>query len=176
MVAPPPARSGGLLAKAAGQAAALRTAAPGSSSSPARSSVPAGRRAAADWDAHARCWMAWPERPDNWRHGGRPAQEAFARVAAAIARHEEVVVCAGPRSLPAARALLPPAVRTLAVATDDAWMRDVGPTFVFDPAAGRGGLAGVDWRFNCWGGKCYADWAQDERVAARILEHEGLAR
>ena len=175
MVVPQASRSGGLLAKAAGQAAGLRTAPPGSSA-PARSSGPVGRRAAADWDAHARCWMAWPERPDNWRCGGRPAQEAFARVAAAIARHEEVVVCAGPRSLPDARALLPPTVRTLAVATDDAWMRDVGPTFVFDPTAGRRGLAGVDWRFNCWGGKCYADWAQDERVAARILEHEGLER
>jgi agmatine deiminase len=23
----------------------------------------------AEWEPHAGCWMAWPERPDNWRLG-----------------------------------------------------------------------------------------------------------
>ncbi len=38
------------------------------------------------WLPHARrvrappgCWMLWPERPDNWRLGAKPAQQAFAR-------------------------------------------------------------------------------------------------
>ena len=35
----------------------------------------------AEWAPHEGCWMIWPERPDNWRLGGKPAQEAFAAVA-----------------------------------------------------------------------------------------------
>ena len=31
----------------------------------------------AEWAAHAGCWMIWPERPDNWRLGAKPAQAAF---------------------------------------------------------------------------------------------------
>ena len=53
--------------------------------------------------------------------------------------------------------------------SDDAWMRDVGPTFVVDD---HGARRGVDWMFNAWGG-LYDSWAQDDAVAARVLEHHG---
>ena len=33
-----------------------------------------------EFEPHDGCWMAWPERPDNWRLGARPAQEAFAEI------------------------------------------------------------------------------------------------
>ena len=46
----------------------------------------------AEFEAHAGCWMLWPERPDNWRRRAVPAQQAFASVAAAIARFEPVTV------------------------------------------------------------------------------------
>ena len=32
------------------------------------------------------------ERPDNWRLGGKPAQEAFSQVAAAICEHEPLTM------------------------------------------------------------------------------------
>lgn len=38
------------------------------------------------WAPHAGTWMLWPERPDNWRWGAKPAQAAFTAVATAIAR------------------------------------------------------------------------------------------
>ena len=44
-----------------------------------------GFRMPAEWEPHAGCWMLWPQRPDTWRWGGKPAQEAFAAVAAAVA-------------------------------------------------------------------------------------------
>ena len=56
--------------------------------------------------------------------------------------------------------------------SDDAWMRDTGPTFVVD---GNGGRRGVDWRFNAWGG-IYSPWDRDDRVAAKVLEVEGDGR
>jgi agmatine deiminase len=38
--------------------------------------------------------MIWPERPDNWRLGAKPAQAAFAAVATAIAAGGEQVTMA----------------------------------------------------------------------------------
>ena len=48
---------------------------------------------------HARTWMGWPDRLDNWRDGAEPAQRAFAEVAASIARFEPVTVCANPEQV-----------------------------------------------------------------------------
>jgi agmatine deiminase len=60
-------------------------------------------------------------------------------------------------------------VSVLPMPQDDSWTRDTGPAFLLD---GKGSLAGVTWRFNGWGG-VYADHAQDEKMAARILERVG---
>ena len=49
-----------------------------------------GFRMPAEWEPHAGCYLVWPERPDNWRLGAKPAQRAFARVAEAIAQAEPV--------------------------------------------------------------------------------------
>jgi len=117
--------------------------------------------------------MAWPERTDNWRLGAKPAQEAFAAVATAIGASEPVTMAVSDTQFKNCRALLPPEVRVVEVSTDDAWLRDTGPTFVVD---GDGGRRGVDWRFNAWGGTdggLYSSWERDDRVAAKVLEIEG---
>ena len=36
-----------------------------------------GFRMPGEFEPHAGCWMIWPERPDNWRLGAKPAQHAF---------------------------------------------------------------------------------------------------
>ncbi|HEX4752809.1 MAG TPA: agmatine deiminase [Solirubrobacterales bacterium] len=130
----------------------------------------------AEWEPHAGCWMAWPERPDNWRDGAGPAQAAYAAVASAIAASEPVTMAASAAQFARARAALPDSVDVVELATDDAWLRDTGPTFVVD---GNGERRGVDWRFNAWGGReggLYSSWERDEMVAAKILEVEGDAR
>ena len=66
----------------------------------------------------------------------------------------------------AARAALPPSVRVLELSSDDAWMRDVGPSFVVNAA---GAVRGVQWRFNAWGG-LYRDCRRDQAVAQKVLE------
>jgi len=50
----------------------------------------------AEYKRQEKVWMLWPERPDNWRDGAKPAQAAFAEVAKAISRFEEVTVLASP--------------------------------------------------------------------------------
>lgn len=135
-----------------------------------------GFRMPAEFEPHDGCWMAWPERPDNWRLGAAPAQAAYAAVAAAIAAAEPVTMAVSGGQLEAARTALPSSVRLVELASDDAWMRDTGPTFVID---GAGRRRGVDWRFNAWGGHeggLYASWDRDERVAARVLEVERAER
>ncbi len=129
-----------------------------------------------EFEPHSGCWMAWPERADNWRLGAGPAQEAFAAVAEAIAVSEPVTMAVSDTQFERCRSLLSPAVRVVEAATDDAWVRDTGPTFVVD---GAGGRRGVDWRFNAWGGHeggLYASWERDDRLAARVLEVEGADR
>jgi agmatine deiminase len=135
-----------------------------------------GFRMPGEFEPHAGCWMLWPERPDNWREAARPAQLAFAEVAAAIARFEPVSLGVSAPHYAVARALLPERVRVVEMAHDDAWMRDVGPTCVVD---GRGVVRGVDWRFNAWGGLAgglYFPWDQDDLVARKVLEIERLER
>ncbi|HEX3734458.1 MAG TPA: agmatine deiminase [Solirubrobacterales bacterium] len=135
-----------------------------------------GFRMPAEFEPHTGCWMAWPERPDNWRLGANPAQRAFAAVAEAIAASEPVTMAVSETQFERCRATLSPAIRVVEIATDDAWMRDTGPTFVVD---GDGGRRGVDWRFNAWGGHdggLYSPWERDDRVAARVLEIEAADR
>jgi agmatine deiminase len=120
--------------------------------------------------------MAWPERPDNWRAEAGPAQGAYAALASAIAGSEPVTMAVSDRQFETARVKLPDEVRVVEVSTDDAWLRDTGPTFVVD---GHGGRRGVDWRFNAWGGHdggLYSPWDRDDRVAAKVLEIEGDRR
>src|SRR5690606_3451481 len=78
-------------------------------------------------------WMIWPQRPDNWRDGADPAQAAFAAVARAIARFEPVSVGASAAQYANACAqLAAPEIRVVELSSDDAWVRDTGPTFVGD--------------------------------------------
>ena len=135
-----------------------------------------GFRMPGEFEPHAGCWMLWPERPDNWRAAARPAQLAFAAVAQAIAQFEPVTVGVSNAHYCTARTLLPQCIRVVELAHDDAWMRDVGPTCVVNA---RGVVRGVDWHFNAWGGLdggLYFPWDQDELVARKVLEIEGLGR
>jgi agmatine deiminase len=132
-----------------------------------------GFRMPGEFEPHHGCWIAWPERPDNWRLGAKPAQEAFAAVSEAINDSEAVTIAASDAQFENCRAMLSPEIRVVEISTDDAWIRDHGPTFVVH---GNGTRRGVDWHFNAWGGTdggLYFPWDRDERVAAKVLEVEG---
>ncbi len=135
-----------------------------------------GFRMPAEWEAHAGAYLVWPERPDNWRLGGKPAQAAFARVAEAIAEAEPVTVLASAGQYANARLRLPRHIRVLEMSTNDAWVRDTGPTFVVDDA---GELRAVSWRFNAWGGLrggLYFPWDRDDQVGPKVADLERVHR
>jgi len=133
-----------------------------------------GFRMPGEFETHCRCWMLWPERPDTWRLDAGPAQKAFASVARAISEFEPVSMGVSQRQLETAVKLLPPPITLVKMDSNDAWMRDVGPTFVTNTT---GELRGVDWGFNAWGGLkggLYSPWDKDEQVAGSVLENQGL--
>lgn len=135
-----------------------------------------GYRMPAEWERHAGCWMLWPQRPDTWRNGGKPAQRAFAEVARMIARFEPVTIGVNSEQFENARAMLPSSVRVIELSNNDAWIRDCGATFVVNDS---GDLRGIDWAFNAWGGlekMMYFPWDKDELVATKMLEVESVDR
>ena len=131
-----------------------------------------GYRMPAEFEPQAGVWMLWPERNDNWRDGAKPAQKAFLDVATAILQFEPVTVCVSPAQYQNARERLPRAVRVVEMASNDAWIRDCGPTFLVND---NGGVRAVDWMFNAWGGLVdglYFPWDLDDQVAQKVCEIE----
>lgn len=129
-----------------------------------------GFRMPAEFDPHAGCWMLWPHRASNWRDSAAPAQDAFVEVALAIATSERVFIGASAPHFGEARARLPGHIEVVELPSDDAWMRDVGPTFVVNQSGER---RAVCWKFNAWGG-LYQDWSSDELVARRVAQQMGV--
>lgn len=131
-----------------------------------------GFRMPAEYAPQEKVWMIWPERPDNWRDGAKPAQKAFANVAKAISQFTPMNVVVSPAQYMNCREQLPPEITVIEISNNDAWVRDCGPTFVVND---KGELRGVDWKFNAWGGLVdglYFPWDQDDLVARKICEIE----
>ncbi|WP_028865867.1 agmatine deiminase [Psychromonas aquimarina] len=129
-----------------------------------------GFRMPAEHEPHAGIWMAWPERADNWRYGGKPAQNVFINVAKAISKNTKVTMVVGSGQYENARAQLPEDIQLIEMSTDDSWMRDIGPSYVVN---NKGIRRGVDWEFNAWGGLVdglYFPWDKDDAVAQKVCE------
>lgn len=134
-------------------------------------------RMPAEWRAHERTWMAWPssgytlgdteDEADN-------ARRTWAEVARAVARFEPVTMVVEPRDIHSCRDCLGnDTVHPIDIVIselDDAWMRDIGPTFVLGP---EGDLAAVDWIFNGWGAQSWATWDRDAEIAERVADATG---
>ena len=149
-----------------------------------------------EFEPHAGCIMIWPERPGSWIYGAKAAREAFRQVIAAIAESEHVYVAAGKAGIASACDMLlgsgavrqedrqiyiceegkeqfpwQKQVEIFQMETDDAWARDVAPTFVIRTQDES--VRAVNWEFNAWGGQVdglYASWEKDNAFAAGFAE------
>lgn len=129
-----------------------------------------GYRMPAEWGRHSRCWMAWPCRPETFTCGIDAARETYAEVAQAISMFEPVTMVCNAADAAEVSLACGPGVEVLPLPISDSWIRDTGPSFLVD---GKGGLAGVHWRFNAWGGN-YENYVEDAAVGRKILDHLGL--
>lgn len=137
-----------------------------------------GYRMPGEFENQSQIWMLWPNRPDNWRNGAKPAQAAFANVAKAISEFEPVKVCVKPEDYAAARYVLDGFDNILVVEmeSDDSWIRDCGPSFVVND---DGDVRAVHWHFNAWGGLVdglYFPWDKDELVGVKVADLAGVDR
>ena len=136
-----------------------------------------GFRLPGEFETKSRCWLGWPERPDVWRNGGKPAQKVWVEIVAAIASSEPVTVCASAAQYANARRLLPAHVRVVEMTCNDTWFRDSGPAFLVHDETAE--VRCVDFEFNAYGGLdggLYYPWDKDDQIAQKILEIEGFDR
>lgn len=132
-----------------------------------------------EFERHWGCMMIWPVRPGSWIYGGKEAKSTFCRIADAIAADEKLFMLADKEHKEEAERMLYNCenhenIQVLEIETDDAWARDVGPTFVTDE---KGKVHGISWSFNAWGGEhdgLYAHWERDDLAAERFCERLGI--
>ena len=108
--------------------------------------------------------LVWPVRAASWGVDPSAAQRAFCDIMREAAKSERVYLLVDSAHLNEARAQAGAYATILEIVTDDAWARDIGPTFVTNGNEVRG----IDWRFNAWGGSVdglYDDYENDDAAA-----------
>jgi agmatine deiminase len=130
----------------------------------------------AEWAPQDRIWMAFPA--PGYSLGSSPAEAEEARrtwaaVANAIVEFEPVTMVVDATQVSPARKVLSPSVDIVEAPLNDAWMRDIGPSFVH---LEDGSLGGVDWVFNGWGRCDWAKWDRDEWIGGVVCRMAGARR
>ena len=132
----------------------------------------------AETAAQDRVWMAFPS--SGYALGDTEAEAEAARatwaaVARATSEFTPVTVVVTSAQTEQAQAHLGEGINheiTIVNAElDDAWMRDIGPSFVIDEA---GALRAVDWVFNGWGAQEWATWDHDEHIGRFVADLAGV--
>ena len=134
-----------------------------------------GWRMPAETAPHDCTWMAFPPAtPSLGADAGEieVARRVWTETAHAVLGFEPVVMVVDPADVALARRMLSSEVTLVEQPLNDAWMRDIGLTFVLDDA---GRLGGVDWTFNGWGAQEWAAWDLDSKVAAAMVDVAGCA-
>jgi agmatine deiminase len=121
-----------------------------------------------------RVWMAFPSAGyslGDTESEHHEARSTWAAVAHAIADFEPVTMLVDPAELTAAKRYVSQSIEIVEAPLNDAWMRDIGPTFVH---AEDGSVAAVNWVFNGWGAQDWARWDRDEKIGATVAELAGV--
>jgi agmatine deiminase len=127
----------------------------------------------AETSLQARVWMAFPptEGYDETAEETEAAVNAWCAVANAIVAFEPVTMLVEPDAVSAARSRLDERIEFVEAPLDDAWLRDIGPTFVH---AMDGVVAAIAWRFNGWGQQPWTSWERDSRIGSFIAGNAGV--
>ncbi len=125
----------------------------------------------AEWHLHAGTWLSWPHNSDTWPANLADAQFEFLQLIRAIASVEPVVINLSNDQQSDELTqqfkqldMLGLPIWFQNIPTNDAWIRDYGPTFVKSDKQ----LLAIDWKYNAWGGK-YPPFEHDQQVVVRIV-------
>lgn len=140
----------------------------------------------AEFSRHDGTIMIYPTRPGSWGKDRTGALKAFGSVFLEILKRENLYLLTDKEHYDEATKFMDDIITDksmedrcliLPIESDDAWARDVGPTFVVGKITGTGSdndkqdLRGINWSFNAWGGQVdglYASWDKDDKVASRF--------
>src|SRR3954447_15352703 len=118
-----------------------------------------GYRMPAEWEPHEATWIAWPHNRDDWPGKFAPVPWVYTEIVRHLTRVERVNILVKGRKMTRRAADRLDAVgvdlamvKFVKAATDRAWVRDTGPTFVVNSKAERAEdrVNLIDWRFNGW--------------------------
>ncbi len=120
-----------------------------------------------------RLWLAWPS--SGYTLGDTEAEIAEARttwsaVANAASEFQPVTVVVNPGDEAVAKRYLAGSITLLSAPLNDAWMRDIGPSFVIGD---DGKLGAVNFVFNGWGAQDWAQWDNDQHIGRIVAEAAG---
>jgi agmatine deiminase len=131
----------------------------------------------AEWEPQEAIWLSWPHNETTWP-GALLAevQRSYAEIIQALHRQQKIKLLvrdAGAeeqvRNILGGFNVQLSQVVFFHIASEDAWIRDYGPTFVVK----NGELAMVKWTFNAWGNK-YDDLLNDTRIPYELNRIEKL--
>ena len=131
-----------------------------------------GFRFPAEWHPHRATWLSWPHNQDSWPGKIQSIYKPYCEFIKAVAEGEEVCINVSDTRMEAdARRLLSEVkadlskIRFYHHATNDAWCRDHGPSFVISPDE----KAIVNWGHNAWGGK-YPPFDLDNQIPEKVAQ------
>lgn len=127
-------------------------------------------RLPAEFESQQAAYLIWPQRPDNWRDGGKPAQKALVKLAEILVEFEPVTVLVNENQYRNARGELSRKIRVIEMSNNDAFIKDSGPFYVVDQ---QKDIKVVDFRFNAWGGLIdglYFPWDKDDELSEKLAD------
>ncbi len=136
------------------------------------------RRWPAEWEPHARTWIAWPHQRDDWPGRFEPIPWVYAEIARHLHHSEEVAILVNDRDaqLTSSDILRRNGVNLERISfhvvpTDRVWTRDSGPIFA---KSHDGKNIGLDWGFNAWAK--YENYHCDDAIPATLAAANGWTR
>lgn len=120
-----------------------------------------------------RLWLAWPTSGYTLGDTEAEVEEArttWAAVANAASEFEPVTVVVSPGDEEIASKYLSAQIDRITAPLNDAWMRDIGPSFVIGD---DGRLGAVNFVFNGWGAQDWARWDHDQHIGRIVAEAAG---
>ena len=120
-----------------------------------------------------RLWLAWPSSGYTLGDTAAEIEEArttWAAVANAASEFQPVTVVVHPGDEAVAKRYLAGSITLLSAPLNDAWMRDIGPSFVIGD---DGKLGAVNFVFNGWGAQDWAEWDNDQHIGRIVADAAG---
>ncbi len=131
-----------------------------------------------EWHPHAATWLSWPHNEETWPNGIAKVYPSYIAFIKLLTKAEIVHLNVNDASVESqVRATLVDhevdisQVKFHLNPTNDAWIRDYGPSFLINTHRGQKMM--VNWNYNAWGGK-YPPYNLDNAIPKKLAIMNGL--